>query len=80
MEDVRHRTRVDLVRPIGEEHRLRKMLADLRKYRDQAKLCYTDTDSLIIEIENDADMIEDANLYDFSDYPEEHPLLEKLPG
>ncbi|CAB5381277.1 unnamed protein product [Rhizophagus irregularis] len=47
---------------------------------DQAKLCYTDTDSLIIEIENDADMIEDANLYDFSDYPEEHPLLEKLPG
>ena len=28
MEDVRRRTRVDLVRPIGEEHRLRKMLAD----------------------------------------------------
>ncbi|GBC43839.2 uncharacterized protein LOC105317732 [Rhizophagus irregularis DAOM 181602=DAOM 197198] len=92
MEDVRHRTRVDLVRPIGEEHRLRKMLADLvlvgRKIfhgsksqsMDQAKLCYTDTDSLIIEIENDADMIEDADLYDFSDYPEEHPLLEKLPG
>ncbi|PKY32432.1 hypothetical protein RhiirB3_450608 [Rhizophagus irregularis] len=51
-----------------------------RKYRDQAKLCYTDTDSLIIEIENDTDMIEDADLYDFSDYPEEHPLLEKLPG
>ncbi|GBC07000.1 hypothetical protein RclHR1_00720009 [Rhizophagus clarus] len=27
-----------------------------------------------------ADMIEDADLYDFSDYPEEHPLLEKLPA
>jgi hypothetical protein len=134
MEDVRRRTRVDLVRPIGEEHRLRKMLADpalvgrkifhgsnliavhrkqtnvvlnkpiyvgasildlskyymydfwynhiKRKYGDRAKLCYTDTDSLIIEIETEdvyADMIEDADLYDFSDYPEEHPLLEKLP-
>src|SRR3954451_16275125 len=53
-----------------------------RKYGDRAKLCYTDTDSLIIEIETEdvyADMIEDADLYDFSDYPEEHPLLEKLP-
>ncbi|CAG8813270.1 35542_t:CDS:2, partial [Racocetra persica] len=28
-DDVWHRTRVDLVRPIGEEHQLRKMLADL---------------------------------------------------
>ncbi|UZO08242.1 uncharacterized protein OCT59_028500 [Rhizophagus irregularis] len=28
MEDVRRRKRIDLVRPIGEEHRLRKMLAD----------------------------------------------------
>ncbi|GBC01957.1 hypothetical protein RclHR1_08800004 [Rhizophagus clarus] len=135
MEDVRHRSRVDLVRPIGEEYQLRKMLADLtlvgckifhrsnliavhrkqtnvvlnkpiyvralildlskyfmydfwynhikRKYGDRAILCYTDTDSLIIEIETEdvyADMIEDADLYDFSDYPEEHPLLEKLPA
>ncbi|GES92048.1 uncharacterized protein LOC114539624 [Rhizophagus clarus] len=54
-----------------------------RKYGDRAKLCYTDTDSLIIKIETEdvyADMIEDADLYDFSDYPEEHPLLEKLPA
>ncbi|GBB97653.1 hypothetical protein RclHR1_30280001 [Rhizophagus clarus] len=53
-----------------------------RKYGDRAKLCYTDTDSLIIKIETEdvyADMIEDADLYDFSDYPEDHPLLEKLP-
>ncbi|CAB4378653.1 unnamed protein product [Rhizophagus irregularis] len=28
MEDVRRRKRIDLVRPIGEENRLRKMLAD----------------------------------------------------
>ena len=135
MEDVRRRTRVDLVRQIGEENRLRKMLADpalvgrkifygsnliavhrrqthvtlnkpiyvgatildlskyfmydfwyghiKRKYGNRAKLCYTDTDSLIIEIETEdvyADMVEDANLYDFSDYPEDHPLLAKLPA
>src|SRR6266542_6700103 len=52
-----------------------------RKYGDQAKLCYPDTDSLIIEIETKdvyTDMIEDADFYDFSDYPEKHPLLEKL--
>ena len=53
------------------------------KYGDRAKLCYTDMDSLIIEIKTEdvyADMIEDADLYDFSDYPKEHPLLEKLPS
>uniref|UniRef100_U9URW3 Uncharacterized protein n=1 Tax=Rhizophagus irregularis (strain DAOM 181602 / DAOM 197198 / MUCL 43194) TaxID=747089 RepID=U9URW3_RHIID len=134
MEDVRRRKRIDLVRPIGEEHRLRKMLADpalvgrkifygsnliavhrkqthvtlnkpiyvgatildlskyymydfwynhiKRKYGDKAKLCYTDTDSFIIEIETENvydDMVEDADLFDFSDYPEDHPLLKKLP-
>jgi hypothetical protein len=54
-----------------------------QKYGDKAKLCYTDTDLFIIEIEIDdvyADMIEDTNLYDFSDYLEDHPLLEKLPS
>src|SRR5947207_1121213 len=124
MEDVRRRKRVDLVRPIGEEYRLGKMLADpalvgckifygchliavhrrqthvtlnkpiyvgatildlskyykydfwynhiKRKYGKRARLCYTDTDSFIIEIETEdiyADMIKDADLYDFSDYP-----------
>ncbi|RGB38846.1 hypothetical protein C1646_755162 [Rhizophagus diaphanus] len=135
MEDVRRRKRIDLVRPIGEEHRLRKMLADpalvgrkifygsnliavhrkqthvtlnkpiyvgaaildlskyymydfwynhiKRKYGKRARLCYTDTDSFIIEIETENiydDMVEDADLYDFSDYPEDHPLLKKLPA
>jgi hypothetical protein len=51
------------------------------KYRNHAKLCYTDTDSLIIKIETEdvyADMIENADFYDFSDYPENYLLLEKL--
>ena len=38
---------------------------------------YTDTDSLLLEIETEdvyADMVQNANLYDTSDYPESHPL------
>ncbi|PKY46120.1 hypothetical protein RhiirA4_460914 [Rhizophagus irregularis] len=53
-----------------------------RKYGNRARLCYTDTDSFIIEIETENvydDMVEDADLYDFGDYPEDHPLLKKLP-
>ncbi|GBC07692.1 hypothetical protein RclHR1_07620010 [Rhizophagus clarus] len=44
-----------------------------RKYGNRAKLCYIDTDSFIeIETENIYDdMVEDADLYDFSDYPED---------
>ncbi|PKC01044.1 hypothetical protein RhiirA5_427319 [Rhizophagus irregularis] len=109
MEDVRRRKGINLVCPIGEEYRLRNMLADpalvgrkifyennliaahrrqthitlnkpiyikvtildlskyymydfrynhiKRKYKDKAKLCYTDTDSFIIEIERE-------NVYD----------------
>ena len=40
------------------------------------KLIYTDTDSLIIEVETDdiyKDMYEDSHLYDFSEYPKDHP-------
>ena len=38
--------------------------------------CFTDTDSLLYEIQTDdiyADMLEDSDLYDFSDYPDDHP-------
>ena len=41
------------------------------------KLIYTDTDSFVIEVEKDdiyKDMLQDTHLYDFSDYPKDHPL------
>ena len=46
------------------------------KYGDKIKLIYTDTDSFVIEVETDdiyKDMYEDRHLYDFSDYPKDHP-------
>jgi hypothetical protein len=44
------------------------------KYGSKAKLLYTDTDSLIYEIETEdvyQDMFDDKQAYDFSDYPED---------
>jgi hypothetical protein len=44
------------------------------KYGSKAKLLYTDTDSLIYEIETEdvyQDMFDDKQVYDFSDYPED---------
>ena len=46
------------------------------KYNDKIQLIYTDTDSFVIEVETDdiyKDMLEDSHLYDFSDYPKDHP-------
>ena len=46
------------------------------KYGDKIQLIYTDTDSFVIEVETDdiyKDMYEDGHLYDFSDYPKDHP-------
>ena len=46
------------------------------KYNNKVELIYTDTDSFIIQVEkNDIykDMLEDRNLYDFSEYPKDHP-------
>ena len=48
-----------------------------RKYGQNAKLCFTDTDSLFYSIETDdlyKDMGNDSKLYDFSDYPTSHVL------
>ena len=45
------------------------------KYGDKASLLYTDTDSLLFEVETDdvyADMKANATQYDFSDYPRRH--------
>ena len=46
------------------------------KYNNKVELIYTDTDSFIIQVETDdiyIDMLEDKNLYDFSNYPINHP-------
>ena len=46
------------------------------KNKYKVELVYTDTDSFIIEVETDdiyKDMFEDKNLYDFSEYPKDHP-------
>ena len=46
-----------------------------KRYAEKAQLIYTDTDSLIIEIESEnvyKDMIENKELYDFSDYPKNY--------
>ena len=46
------------------------------KCNDKIQLIYTDTDSFVIEVETDdiyKDMYEDGHLYDFSDYPKDHP-------
>ena len=48
-----------------------------RQYGDRCQLLYTDTDSLLLEIQTKdiyEDMAKSAGLYDTSDYPEDHPL------
>ena len=45
------------------------------KYNNKVELIYTDTDSFIIQVETDdiyKDMLENKDLYDFSDYPINH--------
>ena len=45
------------------------------KYNNKVELVYTDTDSLIIQVETDdiyKDMFEDKDKYDFSEYPPNH--------
>ena len=49
----------------------------LPRYNHNIRLCFTDTDSLLYEIQtndifSDMDMLESSNDYDFSDYPPTH--------
>ena len=49
----------------------------LAQYGDRCQLLYTDTDSLLLEIQTEdvyRDMGKHGELYDTSDYPREHPL------
>ena len=51
------------------------------KYDDSAKLLFTDTDSLIYEIETDEvykDFYENKNLFHFSDYPEDSKFFDPV--
>jgi len=46
------------------------------QYGERARLLYTDTDSLLCEVETEnvyADMAMNGSSYDFSDYPTDHP-------
>ncbi|GFT61428.1 uncharacterized protein NPIL_182961 [Nephila pilipes] len=48
-----------------------------KRYMDKANLLFTDTDSLTYEIETDdiyKDMGENLDVYDTSDYPQDHAL------
>ncbi len=48
-----------------------------QEYGQKASLLYTDTDSLLVEIETEdvyKDMSQHADYYDTSDYPHDHPL------
>ena len=48
---------------------------------EKSKLCMTDTDSFILEIETDdlyKDMFENHELFDFSGYSSEHPMFQGL--
>ena len=49
------------------------------KYGEDAELCFTDTDSLLYDVKCDniySDMAEDADRFDFSDYPTDNPLFQ----
>ena len=48
-----------------------------KNYGDKIRLLYTDTDSVIIHVQTEdiyADMLKHADLYDTSNFPEDHPL------
>ncbi|GBC47285.2 hypothetical protein GLOIN_2v1775922 [Rhizophagus irregularis DAOM 181602=DAOM 197198] len=51
------------------------------RYGEKIQLYYTDTDSLLIQIQTEdinADLIDMADQFDFSDYPKDHPVRKAL--
>jgi hypothetical protein len=51
------------------------------KYGDKVQLCYTDTDSLLVQIQTEninTDLISIADQFDFSDYPIDHPVRQAI--
>ncbi|GET63510.1 hypothetical protein RIR_jg28804.t2 [Rhizophagus irregularis DAOM 181602=DAOM 197198] len=51
------------------------------RYSEKIQLCYTDTDSLLVQIQTEdinADLIDMADQFDFSDYPKDHPVRKAL--
>ena len=51
------------------------------KRKFNANLLYTDTDSLVYEIETkdvDEDFVDNKNLFDFSDYPQDSKFFDPL--
>ena len=51
------------------------------KYGDMCNLHYTDTDSLLLNIQTEdiyKDTLENATLYDFSNYPKDHFLYSNI--
>ena len=82
------RTRVHLNKPVyagmvildlSKHHMYRWYYSFLKeKYDDKCRLLYTDTDSLLIEVETQdayGDMTEHESEFDFSDYPDDHPCF-----
>jgi len=52
-----------------------------KQYGSKCELLYTDTDSLLVEIETEdvyEDMKNNMDLYDTSDYPKDHPLYSNV--
>ena len=82
-----HKSRLELNRPVYvgmsvldiSKHRMYDFYYnELREqYGDRCQLLYTDTDSLLLEIQTEdvyEDMTKHPELYDTSDYPPDHPL------
>ena len=52
-----------------------------KRYPRESKLLFTDTDSLVYQIETDdifSDMLEEQDLFDFSGYPKEQEQQNEL--